>query len=113
MSQSINETSGDKVPGKEMKDEAKEVADTIKSKNKKDDVNNNFRKVEKEGVKVFVCNIWHGEFSETKRVRQHITMKHRPRSISDDEDDDSKKLKKDDMLDESMLQQFNGSMVTS
>ena len=42
-------------------------------------------------------------------------MKHRSRSLSDDDEDDAKKAKKDftEILDESMIQQFEGSMVTS
>ena len=64
-----------------------------------------------------MCNICSWEAGEAKRVKQHITKKHRDRPLdSDDEDEDSKKLKKDEsnLLDESNLDQFDKTgMITS
>ena len=89
----------------------------VKDTEKKID-NTNYRKVTKEDeTEVFVCNICNWEASEAKRVKQHITKKHRERSVdSEDEDEDHKKLKKneEDLIDESSLEQFDRTgMITS
>ena len=89
----------------------------IKEPEKKPD-NTNFRKVTKgDESEMFVCNICNWEATEAKRVKQHISKKHRERSIDSDEDDeDPKKLKKDEntILDESMLDKWDKSgLVTS
>ena len=89
----------------------------MKEPEKKPD-NTNFRKVTKDDEsEMFVCNICNWEATEAKRVKQHISKKHRERSVdSDEEDEEAKKIKKDEnsMLDESMLDKWDkSSIVTS
>ena len=108
------ETIMDKTIGDEGREELKD-GETSKTRSKKENINNNFRKEEKDGAEVFLCNICNGEFSEPKRVKQHISKKHRSRSVSDDEDEEAKKPRKEAVgkLDESILFKFDTSMVTS
>ena len=80
--------------------------------------NTNYKKVIKEDKsEIFVCNICSWEANEAKRVKKHISMKHRERSLDSDEDDDeAKRLKKDEksLLEDSSLDQWDKTgMVTS
>ena len=89
----------------------------MKDPEKKAD-NTNYRKVTKDDEsEAFACNICNWEAIEAKRVKQHITKKHRERSVdSDDDDEEAKKAKTDgaDLLEDSVLDQWDkSSMVTS
>ena len=79
--------------------------------------NTNFRTVVREGEgEVFVCNICDWEAPEAKRVKLHISKKHRERSLdSDEEDEETKKLRKaDGNVGDYVWEQFDGTgMVTS
>ena len=94
-----------------------EVTSKVKDQEKKTD-NTNYRIVTREGEsELFACNICNWEAVEAKRVKQHITKKHRERSHdSDEEDEESKKVKRDgvNLLDDSVLAQWDkSSIVTS
>ena len=94
-----------------------EASNKVKDIEKKPD-NTNYRKVTKDDEsEVFACNVCNWEAVEAKRVKQHISKKHRERSRdSDDEDEETKKIKRDEanLLEDSVLDQWDkSSMVTS